>query len=163
MTTLNATAAFLGGPDDQMRARIVLDDVHGLWGGRQVWVQANGPAGGRALVRRVPVPGHEQRSVVPVSADEVQGLLEAVLASDFLSIRFEPRPIVPDETHAVITLTNRRGECASVAKWARDRHPGFEAVYAALLALEARPGRLVFEGPFDPDYAPGEAELPSKT
>jgi hypothetical protein len=130
----NETARFLGDPSEWAGARVALADIHGLWGGCNVTLVGNG----ECAVTLVRQPHHRDGSYYWwVSETQVQRVLDLCIAHDFVTIRFPPRPfIVPDESRPEITLTNAAGEQHTVGCWANDpKDPGFEAIYAALLAF----------------------------
>ena len=145
----NPTARFLGDPVTFPQARLTLNDVHGLWGGRVVTV-----AGAGAVVVRTVSPARwERRSEFRLEPARVRELLALCIEQDLLSVTFPARAAIrPDETRATITLTNAAGAGCSVGCWAGDpRDPRFETIQAPLLALERHAGNLepVYEGPSD--------------
>ncbi len=143
----NPTARFLGDPTTFQQARLTLEDVHGLWGGRVVTVAGSG----EAVVRTLSPAPWERRCEFRLEPDRVHELFALCVEQDLLSITFPARPTIrPDETRPVITLTNGAGTSHSVGCWAGDpRDPRFETIYAALLQLEHHAATLVpdYEGP----------------
>ena len=144
----NATRAFLGDEPQWRAARVELDDVQGLWGGRRIAVDGAG-----RLVVQVVEPGMwERRFELAVGADEWRRLVARLIENDFLTIEPAERAGIPDEARPRLTLTNAAGDRRSVSKWARVKDGRFDAVYAALRRLEDLTVHLepVHRGRFEP-------------
>lgn len=121
----NPTAGFF--LDGFERARLELDDVHGLHGGRRLIVHGDG----RAEVETIPAGRHGQGKV------NASALFELVVQNDLLGFVNPPRrPIVPDEACPQIKLVNAGGEERVRGVWSNDDVPPFRRVYQALLELE---------------------------
>lgn len=150
---MSATADFLGAPETWGPARLCLDDVHGLWGGRVLYL-----SGGGALVLQQVPPGRiEARYSLTVPAAEAQAVLALCAAHDVLTVRFPPRPLIPDEANTRLTLVNAAGAPQTVARWAHDPpHTGLAEVLQALhaLAVRALETPVQARGPFDAHYRP---------
>jgi hypothetical protein len=114
--------------------RLSLRDVHGLWGGQDVDVDG----AGRGAARLVDRAGAAHTLDLRVPPRQVAALLRQLIAVDFLSLAFAPRPGVPDEARPEIALTNPAGETRAVAKWANDPSPAFDRVHQALVAVIPR-------------------------
>ncbi len=144
---MNATRAFLGDESAWPDARLSLDDVQGLWGGRRIFVAGTG----RALVQTISRAMHERRFELALSAGETRALFALCVENDLLTIQPPERAGVPDESRPQITLTNALGERHTVSKWAGVREPRFVAIYTALYALETRSQVLepAYSGRFD--------------
>lgn len=110
-----------------------LDDVHGLWGGHTVVLDADG----NVFVRKVRRPD-EQRHHLKLPADELAGMLAFIASCGIRDYREHARPGVPDEAHPRITVTLAGQEKITAAKWANDKVPEFDKLYARLLQLAER-------------------------
>jgi hypothetical protein len=117
-------------------SKIVLLDVQGLWGGRDLWLSENGT--GMCRVVGQPddkaIPGlQEKRYRVAISPTEV-GALRAVLGRwDFSEIESSSRSGIPDEARPRIYLDE--GNKVNVAyRWNGDIKKGdaFQTIYVAL-------------------------------
>ena len=152
---MNATQAFLGEPDGWTGLRVALHDVHGLWGGRTCFVSGTG----RVVAQIASVPQHEDRYAITLPPGEIVRLVMALIETDFVTITFPQRPIVPDEACPVVTLTNPAGEQRRVHKWAVDPHAGFDVIYQMLCGYveQARLGECLYQGLYQADFAPVES------
>jgi hypothetical protein len=81
-----------------------------------------------------------------------QGLLEAFVQNDFVSVKPPERSGLPDEAHPTISLTNAAGESRAVAKWAGVKDERFDAIYTALAQIEILIQGLepIYSGSFTP-------------
>jgi len=137
--------------------RVVLLDVQGLFGGRNVWVSHDG-TGWCKIVRR-PKPGEtglmEMLYRVKLSQDETAALAELVRAHDVSSIRMRDRSGVPDEGRPAIYLS-ADGKEAAVEKWANDKNDDFDAIYASLVKIAdaAKETEQVRWGPYQAGWTP---------
>jgi hypothetical protein len=131
MVYVNATQVFLGDASQSGNARIELNDVQGLWGGRNISVAGSR----RAIVQRVQPGLIERRYEFELDAATWTRLLEVLVATDFLTIRPAERPGIPDEPRPCVTIVNAQGERRSVAKWAGVEDVRFDGVYRTLLQL----------------------------
>jgi hypothetical protein len=133
---------------------VELRDVQGLFGGRDVRIDASGHVqvkivqpGENGLMERVYV------SQIPRGRF---GQFEQILdAHDFFSMETPDRDGVPDETRPAVTVTLASGFHRTVAKWAGDEHEDFDAIYAMLLDLgrqTAKPENLATKGPYNPNW-----------
>ncbi len=116
---------------DWKAARVELDDVQALWGGRRIVLH-----GGRVSIEVIERGGREQRYVLEFDRDQLIEILQQFVHSDFLTIHPSERPGRPDEARPKITLTNASGQATSVAKWAGVKDARFDALHARLLQLE---------------------------
>jgi len=155
-----AAGAVLGGcgspgqapPEDTSLKSVVLRDVHPLWGGRNVYLFGDG----RLFVQIVARGGQETRYALQVEAARVEELAELLRQHRFMEIEIEDRPGMPDEARPEIEVTWQSGAHKTVAKWANDTHPDFDAIYAWLVELaegvtERTP---VYVGPHDESWRP---------
>jgi len=163
------TENFLGGRSRWVDARVELLDVQGLFGGRNVlvtgagsvWVQVVSPD--REGLRET---RYEQIvSRVPAEPPpEVAELLECAVRNDFVTLRSDDRPGIPDEARIRIRLTNRDGTIREAAFWegtpALPAEAGntdrarFDALYARIRGFQANLEKTrppVYQGPYRPD------------
>ena len=136
-------------------ARVTLRDVQGLWGGQDLWLDADG----KLVVQTVHMADRlkgTKRFTTQLSAEQVAAAVKLLADRKFLEIRIPPRPGVPDEARPTITLRTSDGREASVAKWANDKHPDFDAIYKHLLDLvkEAVKGEPSYVGPYNRAWQP---------
>jgi hypothetical protein len=138
---------------------IVLNDIHGLYGGERVWVGADRTA----IVQVVDERRKEKRYRRTISAEQWAEIERLVGANDFLSLKEGPfRTGVPDQAGHAIHLVTKDGKKVKALKWERDRRPRFDAVAGVLFGIaRAADGReLVHEGEFNWDWTPDGFEKP---
>ena len=123
---------FLSNPPAWPSLHIELNDVQGLWGGRDILVSGTG----EVLVQVVSRAGSAELYELTLDASQIEQLLGMFSQYDFPGLAIEERPGIPDEPRPQITLCGPAGEQHRVAKWANDSHPAFDALYQALLQLE---------------------------
>ncbi len=136
---------------------VVLLDVQGLFGGRDLWIAADG----KAVCRIVSPPGRgekglqETRYEFDLSEEQRAALNELLRKHDFFSIRIRDRPGVPDEARPTVFVTSGARSHA-VGKWANDRHRNFDPIYQALLGIadSAKKGEPVHRGAWDRTWWP---------
>ena len=140
----------------------VLHDVEGMFGGHTIWaaedrtafIQVVGPPPtGRSGLS-------EKRYKIKLTAEQWAEVERLVGAHHLLTAKMAGRPGVPDEAHPVIVVVTRAGATAKVRKWANDKHPDFDPVYAYLLRLCRAKGELVREGAFEWEWRPDGFEQP---
>ncbi len=136
--------------------RLVLYDVHGLWGGQNVFIAGNG-----TLWVQVVKPGkgsgfEEQRYKLMLKPEQLTDLEKALADHHFGDITIKERPGVPDETRPTIELKPVEGKIVKKSKWANDVNEDFTAIYRRLLALVPKPGSEtpVYKGKFDREWHP---------
>ena len=139
-----------------------LQDVQGLFGGHAIWaaedrtaiVQVVGPppAGQSGL--------WEKRYKNTLTAEQWSEVERLVGAHRMATVKMPERPGVPDEAHPIIVAVLKAGGMAKVRKWANDKHPDFDPVYAYLLGLCRARGELVREGVFEWEWRPAGFERP---
>lgn len=116
-----------------------LADVHGLFGGNnvyltgdgQLWVQAvtpGGPAGGMT----------EARHHLSLKAEEMRTIAETIVEKKFLDSQDSTRKGMPDEARPVIRLEMGDGQTKEVSRWERDRDEGVDALRAIFRDLIRR-------------------------
>lgn len=130
---MNETAQFLGEREGWRGATLVMDAVHGLWGGWHLRVGGDGRVAGRGVPPSAPQSQFQKR----IAGEAVHLLFELCIQHDLIRIQFPPRDgYIPDEAHTTLMLTNGMGEIRRVTRWAHDpEHEGFEAICYALKAL----------------------------
>lgn len=151
-TTGNATAKFLGSASAWPKCKIVLHDVQGLFGGRDICID-----GLRECIISLVSHGlQEKRFRMKLFPEETYVLRRLCIEGDLATLKIKERPGLPDEARPEITLTNAAGETCSVAKWAGDKVPEFDNLYEALLALERKTGnkKPEYEGKYEPAERP---------
>jgi len=118
---------------------VVLLDVQGLFGGRDLWLAADGTAHCRTVgpPRQGEARLPERRFSFTAPAGDLDELRRLLAARDVAAIRTPARYGVPDEARPVICVQSG-GERHAVAKWARDVHPEFDAIYGLLVRIVNR-------------------------
>jgi hypothetical protein len=146
MEQVNATQDFLGDETQPAAASIELYDVQGLWGGRRIYVEGTR----RAVVQLIQPGMLERRYEFAPGDDDIQQILDLFVENDFLTIKPNERPGIPDEARPRITLVNAAGVKWAVDKWAGAKDERFDAIYRALLRLEELTKTLdpVYSGPY---------------
>mgnify|MGYP000052914573 CR=1 FL=1 len=133
---------------------LVLRDVQGLHGGRNVYVSANGSV----VVQRVRSSEtglYERRFGFKLDAKELAALLALLEKYPPAKFHIAPRPGIPEQARTEISL--HRGEgIVTIAKWENDRHPDFDRAYSRLLQFESRykDCKPLWEGKYNPDWRP---------
>ena len=143
--------------EDQKIEQIVLLDVQGLWGGRNLWISGDG----NAFFTFVTPPKEgesglqESRYKFMLSGIQKASLLDSIKKYDFFSIKVKERPGVPDEAHPYIFVKSGT-QSKAVWKWANDTHNDFDPIYDLLLniAESAKKGLLIYHGAFDWNWKP---------
>jgi hypothetical protein len=142
----------------------VLHDVQGFFGGQSLWVCEDRTA--FVQVVRVPPPGQsglwEKRYKTTLTPEQWAEMERLVGAHQLLTARMPDRPGIPDESHPIIAFDTRAGETVRLGKWAGDKHPGFDPVYAYLLGLCKPTGELIHEGEFVGGWKPDGCVTPWK-
>ncbi len=135
--------------------RLVLRDVQGLHGGRNVYVGNDGNVTVQA-VTPTETGLREQRFEFRLTDDERQALRQLLVQHPPRKIRIPLRPGIPDQARPEITLVATGGLATTIAKWDDERHPDFDALYARLQHYEAatKKRRPVWEGRYDHDWRP---------
>lgn len=126
---------------------VTLRDVQGLFGGRDVWIAADGACHVRVMDR-----GVEKRYAGKIPMDELKALLAT---HDPKKIRIPERPGVPDEARPTLIVRSAE-EVVKVAKWANQKHAGFDAIYGWIVkkAEDVAQGAPALEGRYDPAWKP---------
>lgn len=142
----NLTRAFLGDEISWEFTRIILRDVHGLWGGRNIFIEGNG----YVLLQRVSPAQEELRYEFELSHGLITSLLVRFIEHDFLGIHFPETELSADEAITSITLINHLGHSFQLVKPAVVEHAGFSSIYEELLRIEASAQILeaIYYGPY---------------
>lgn len=132
--------------------QIVLLDVQGLWGGRNLWVSADGITVCQVVGKGC---GSATRYGFTLTPDQAAALAGIVEKHKALVIKTKDRPGLPDEARPII-FAKIDGKERAAAKWANDKCPDFDPVYALLLAIAetAKNGTQQAAGPYDWDWRP---------
>ena len=132
--------------------QVVLQDVHPLWGGRNLYLFGDG----KLFVQMVERGGEETRYALQVEPARVEELARLLAEHRFMEIEIEDRPGLPDEARPEIDVVWQSGAHKTVAKWANDTHPDFDAIYAWLLELAegVTDQSPVYAGPYEEDWRP---------
>lgn len=115
----NKTSAFLGEKDNWKNAKIELLNVHGLYGGINVYISGSG----KSLIQEVEkektdTGGLRECTYEFKLAEEVlQNLFDLIVKNDFIALKIEDRMGIPDETRITVVLTNADGESHEIGVW----------------------------------------------
>jgi len=140
----------------------VLHNVQGFFGGHAIWVAEDKTA----IVQIVsPAPSgqsglQEKRYKTKLTDAQWTEVERLVGAHHLLTTTVPDRAAVPDEGRPTIVLVTRAGPTTKVRKWANDKHPDFDPVYAYLLELCRAHGEPVREGAFHWEWRPDGFEQP---
>lgn len=136
-------------------ALVMLRDVHPLYGGQNLYLRRDGTGYCQVVFPHQGIPPlMEKRYSLELSAEAMQKLLESLAAHAFHQIPSSVKPGVPDAAKPVITVRLASGKSVSVARWERDHHPDFHAIYRTLLSIakEAQAGKTVAETIYNPKF-----------
>lgn len=138
-----------------------LHEVHGLFG-HAIWAAEDRTA--FVQVVGLPPAGHsglwEKRYKTTLTAEQWVEVGRLVGVHRLAAVKVPERPGVPDEAHPIIVVVPESGGTVKVRKWANDKHPDFDPVYAYLLALCRAEGMLVREGAFEWEWRSTGFEQP---
>ena len=136
--------------------RLVLQGFHGSRGGRILFLRGDGLV--VAQVVEVTKEGvlNERRYQHSLDARDLDELAKLVEIHGFFELKMPERAETGDEGRAAIEIEMWTGQAGRAAKRESDRHPGFDALYAWLLARveAAARAKLAREGPYDPAWRP---------
>jgi hypothetical protein len=116
--------------NDLPNKTIVLLDIQGLWGGRDLWIDAGGVAYCRVVGREN--VSRFYRFELPKAL--IRGLYSTFEQNEFSELETNKRHGVPDEAYPIIYMKTVASEGA-VGKWANDKHKAFDAIYQHLLRI----------------------------
>jgi hypothetical protein len=106
------TKRFLGNPETWRDAKIELDDIHDVWGGKCITVYGDGTA----FVKIVDLGQTAETYRMELEEEQVPQLFEVVLKNDVLSLE-EGVTQGEDEVCTRLSITNARGETRTVCHW----------------------------------------------
>ncbi len=146
----NATTLFLGSPSDYVQAVMTLDDIHPLFGGRDVEVKGNGSVRIQCLSAQ---PGHGQlqsfENEFKLDAEDTQRLIAAFIENDFIAIELDENPqLTVDTAQPSLVLKNSKGETHRLTGWVTNLPPlstsdmpvkpveRFDRIYREMLRIE---------------------------
>jgi len=157
MSLKNKTRGFFGMEETWSKVKLELYDIHGLWGGRAIYVFGDG----KALVRIVTSGDSgfvEKRYLLNLDPAHVRDLIKIFIAKDFLTIKDSERPGIPDEVNPSITAVNSSGERFTVWRWGGEVKGRFEVLCNEFLKIEEKALKTepVFEGPYGSGFLPTE-------
>jgi len=140
--------ATISGPFD----KVSLLDVQGLFGGRNVYVSADGVV----IVQSVDRGMYERRFKGRLKPEQLLELSTALTRSGFFTLQIPDRLGVPDEARPTITVTLKSGASRSVARWANDKNAAFDVVYGLLKRFEKQhsSGSPARTGRYNHDWRP---------
>jgi hypothetical protein len=107
------TKEFLGSPDTWRDAKIELDDIHDVWGGKRITVYGDGTA----FVKIVDLGQTAETYRMELAEEHVPQLFEAVLRNDVLSLESGSAQPEADEVCSRLSVTNARGETRTICHW----------------------------------------------
>lgn len=132
---VNQTQVFLGSKARLRAARIELDDVQPLQGGRQVRVAGTGST----FVQVVAPTGERTQRAFVLLPEETQQLFALCVEVDILAMPASARPDPPAAARPTITLVNAGAQRYEVAVGAGEMAAALRPVYAALRSLADPP------------------------
>ena len=133
------TKRFLGSPDTWRSAKVELDDIHDLWGGKCITVYGDGTA----FVKIVDLERAAETYRMQLDDARVRAAFDALLESDVLTLEATDRAPGSDEICSRLSITNAGDETRSVCHWElAEADARFEAVRAALLFVHDHMGDL---------------------
>lgn len=141
----NETKNFLGNESEWQNIRIELKDIQGLWGGRNIFIIGSG----KTIIQIVNPDSEkglglfEKRYTLSLDDYEIKGLIDTFIKNDFVTIKLNDRPGVPDEAKPEIILINSRGEYREVSKWQNDKNERFDMIYQQILEIEKKTEKLI--------------------
>jgi hypothetical protein len=145
---------------------VMLRDVQGLWGGRNLYLARDGTAYAQIVTPpRSPYREgglDEQRFQLNLAKEEVDSFINLLNKHDFLGITIRSRPGVPDEGRPSLLVRFSSGEQKTVEKWANDKHADFDAIYSWLLSLTKNMAGMkpILDGRYDEKWSPENFEVP---
>jgi hypothetical protein len=110
----NTTLAFLGDRTTWQQAQIVLDETHGLWGGRRIAIRGDGVA----LVTQVELTQEDQTFQLNLGVERALRVFDVCAQNDVLAIAFPQHTPVPDELNTRLEITNHARQTRTVTYWA---------------------------------------------
>lgn len=112
---------------------VILLDVHGLWGGKDIWISSDA----KAFCRLVRPPTDKEaglqefRYSFELSEAQMSELSDCLNKHNLSEIKTSNRPGSPDEAApAVYVKTSEKA--FAVSKWANDKNENYDAIYEVL-------------------------------
>ena len=105
------TKEFLGSPDTWREAKIELDEIDDVWGGKRITIYGDGTA----FVKIVDLAHIAETYRLELEQDQAPDLFTAMLDSDVLAVDGEQADEY--DVCALLTITNAAGEVRSVRIW----------------------------------------------
>jgi len=112
--------------------RVVLLDVQGLYGGHNLYINAEGQ-GWQQDVKRGKAGLQEQCYGFVLTKGTLDRFGELLAQHDFFNIRIRDRFGVPDESRPTIYVETVDGRSGYVSMWSGDDNDDFKAIHEALL------------------------------
>jgi len=136
---------------------VSLRDVHPLFGGTNLYLQADGSG-----ICQIVEPSQHARGLIekriPITADSatVKELNHAISQHHFFDLTEALNPAVPDASRISISVTLASKRSATVTNWSSDRNPDFDAIYQILLKIikSAKRSSAQQESVYDPHWRP---------
>ena len=133
------TKSFLGSPDTWRAAKVELDDIHNVWGGKCITVYGDGTA----FIKIVDLGHFAETYRLQLDDERVPELFEALVTNDVLSLDAMERELAGDEIWTRLSVTNAEGETRSVChRESAEGEQRFEEVRNALSYLHDHMGEL---------------------
>jgi hypothetical protein len=133
------TKSFLGNADTWTGAKVELDDIHDLWGGKCITVYGDGTA----FVKIVDLTQSAETYRLQLDDARLPELFEALLKNDVLALEAHASTPDEDELCTRLSITNAEGETRSICHWElAEADQRFEDVRSALSYLHDHMGDL---------------------
>lgn len=107
------TKSFLGSPDTWRSAKVELDDIHDLWGGKRITVYGDGTA----FVKIVDLGQSAETYQLQLEDERVPELFGSLLTNDVLALDGSEGAVGGDEICTRLSITNADGETRSICHW----------------------------------------------
>ena len=128
----NQTESFLGEYSDWQDSQIQLRDVHGLFGGVNLFISGSG----KTIIELVGDGLNEKRYELSLTETEHKNLINLFIENDFVNININNREGLPDEAKAEIILINSEGKISRIAKWESDKNSRFDKIYQQITQIQ---------------------------
>ncbi len=149
----NETEKFLGDKENWSDIKMELQDIHGLWGGRNITVLGSGKATAQIVTPSVVPPQtvvdpntsyglYQKTYEFSIEDVELNSLIDLFIKNDFLTIDIKNRLGIPDESKPKIVLTNPDGQYRAVEVWINDLQKNgssikrFANIYGRFIGIE---------------------------
>ncbi len=131
--------SFLGSPETWRSAKVELDDIHDLWGGKCITVYGDGTA----FVKIVDLGQSAETYRLQLDEERVPELFGALLKNDVLALETCAGVSGANEVCTRLSITNAEGETRSVCHWELSEPDArFEDVRTALSYVHDHMGDL---------------------